>query len=92
MNGKEILIGLVKNGEFHLLSPKTSVGDMIRLTSISRQESRPPDAGFVDLSEYEGSVIAVQGYLDSNWLYEASVVEKGGLILTSLALEVFGER
>ncbi len=91
MNGETIFIGLVKNGEFHLLSPKASFGDVIRLTSISRQESRPPDAGLADMSEYEGFVIAVQGYLDSSWLYEANVVEKGGLILTALAQQVFGE-
>ena len=92
MLGKEIFIGLVKDGKFHPLSPKPFLGDVVRLTSISRQESRPPDAGLLDLTEYEGLVVAVQGYLDSSWLYEAYVVEKGGLILTALAQEVFGEK
>ncbi len=91
MNGNEIIIGLVKNGEFYQLSPKAALGEVVRLTQISRQESRPPDAGLVDLSEFEGVVIAVQGILDSGWLYEANVVEKGGIILTALAQEVFGD-
>ncbi len=90
MNGKDVVIGLVENGEFHPLSLKASLGGVIRLTRISRQESRPPDSGVPDLSEYEGCVIAVEGYLDSSWLYEAHVVEKGGLIVTALAQQVFG--
>jgi hypothetical protein len=92
MNGRTIVIGFVKNNQFHPLSPKPTLGEEMRLTHISRQESRPPDAGLLDLSEHEGVVIAVQGYLDSSWLYEAAVVDKGGLILTAIAQEVFGQR
>ncbi|MFW9864719.1 MAG: hypothetical protein ACFFEN_01345 [Candidatus Thorarchaeota archaeon] len=90
MTEKEIYIGIVRDGKFHPLLPEPTISAPSRLTEISRVEVIPPEARQVDLTQYEGKAIAVQGILDNFTLYEASVTDVAGPILTALVLKAFG--
>jgi hypothetical protein len=85
-----MLIGIVEQGRFNLLSPEPGTPGGARLTSISMQAAQPPESGELDLAQYEGGAIAVQGHDGGGWIYEASVVDTGGPILAALVREVFG--
>ena len=89
MNG--IFLGLVENGKFKLLSPRPALPGDVRLTSISMQEARSPESGELNLTEYEGNAIAVQGHDGGGWIYSASVIDTGGPIVTALVQQVFGQ-
>ena len=83
----DILIGIVENGRFKLLWPEPEFPTEVRLTSIGMQEAVPPESGELDLTEYEGRAIAVQGH-GSDWIYSAAVIDSGGPIATALVREV----
>lgn len=89
MNTRDEILGVVKNGQFKRLESGQPLGDFLRLTSIQRQEARPPESGELDLVEYEGKAIMVTGYIDSSWVYEASVEDVAGPILTTVVRKVF---
>ena len=91
MNGREEILGMVENGRFKRLEPEGAIGDVLRLTSIQRQEARPPESGELNLSEYEGKAIMVSGYVDSGWVYEAGVIDEAGPTLTAVVRKVFGQ-
>lgn len=90
MDNYRTLLGIVGNGKFRLLWPGTGLPGGVRLTSISMQEARPPETGELNLSEYEGCAIAVQGHDGGGWIYQATVIDKGGPIVTALVQQVFG--
>lgn len=69
-------LGIVENGHFRPLEPKLLFGTFLKLTNISREEARSPESGALDLSEYEGATIMVQGDVDSDWLYWAQVIDR----------------
>ena len=91
MNGRDQILGIVENGSFKRLEPGGPLGDVLRLTSIQRQEARPPESGELNLTEYEGKAIMVTGYIDSRWVYEAFVEDIAGPILTAVVRKVFGQ-
>jgi len=87
----QTFIGKVENGEFKVLSPKGAPSGIIKFTSIGMQEAVPPETGKLDLTEYEGSVIAIQGHDGGGWIYSARVIDTAGPIVTALVLQVFGQ-
>ena len=87
----QIFVGIVENGEFRSLWPVQSAIGTTELTSIRPQEARSPESGKVDLSEFEGKTIAVQGNDQGGWIYSASVIDAGGPIITALVQHVFGQ-
>lgn len=60
------------------------------MTSIQKQEAKPPESGELNLSEYDGKAIMVSGYVDSGWVYEAGVIDEVRPILTAVVRKVFG--
>ena len=86
----QIMIGIVENGEFRPLSPGRGALGTVDLTSIRPQEARSPESGKIDLREYEGKAIAVQGNDQGGWIYSASVIDAGGPLVTALVQKVFG--
>jgi hypothetical protein len=90
MNGRDQVLGIVENGRFARLQADGPLGNFLGLTSIRRQEARPPESDELNLTEYEGKAIMVTGYVDSSWVYEASVEDVAGLILTAVVRKVFG--
>jgi hypothetical protein len=89
MTDNETFIGLVKDGKFYTLLPEPEISAPSRLTEISRIEAIAPEARQLDLTQYEGKAIAVQGIRDSFTIYEASVIDVGGPIVTALVLKAF---
>ncbi len=86
-----LFIGIVKDGLFKLLFPKPEKLTQLRLTSAAMQESVPPENGEHNLIEYENTAIAVEGYLNGNWIYSATVVDTGEPIVTTLVESVLGQ-
>jgi hypothetical protein len=88
-DGRQTLIGIVRDGEFWILAPTGSAGLSTRLTHITMQESVPPESREIDLRTYEGAAILVRGQDGGGWIYAAEVIDRGGPLLTELASEVF---
>ena len=84
----QIFIGVVEDGKLRVLLPK-SVDT--KFTSIQMQESRPPETGELNLTEYEGCAVAIQGHNGGGWVYSARVIDKGGPIATALVLHASGQ-
>lgn len=80
-------LGIVTGGRFHHLGDGGGVSD---LTSMGMQVSQPPEMHQVDLSEYEGRAIMVQGHDGGGWIYDAHVIDHAGPILTAVVRRVFG--
>lgn len=57
----EVILGIVKDGRFKRVSHEFNTVGSGRLTQIPMQAARSPETGEIDLSEYEGSAIMVQG-------------------------------
>jgi len=92
MNSGIKVMGLVQDGKFRLAVPSGRPGSFARLTRIPPQSSEPPEAGEIDLSEYEGSVIMVTGDDQGTWIYLAEIIDRAGPILTAVVERLSGER
>lgn len=98
MTSSNHFLGMVKRSEdpskglqLQILVPDSLAGHFRRLSSIQMQEARPPEAGELDLAEYEGRVIMVNGLDGGRWIYSASIVDVAGPILTAVVNKLFGE-
>jgi hypothetical protein len=90
---ENLFIGIVKNGKFHLLAPRTSspLSGAIRLTGIRMQEARSPESDELNLEKYEGKAVMVHGHDGGGWIYSAAVVDSGGPLVSALVIKAFGE-
>jgi hypothetical protein len=91
MNEREIIIGVVKNGNFYSLSSEPKLSAPTLLTEIRIMESVPPEARALNLTEYEGKAIAVSGLNQGTVINEASIIDVGGPIVTALVQKAFGD-
>lgn len=87
---ENLFIGVVEKGKFYVLAPGQRLPFSIRLTGIQMQEARPPETQEINLKEYEGKAIVVNGHDGGGWIYRAAVVDSGGLLVTLLVKQVFG--
>lgn len=55
-------LGIVKNSRLQLLQPENLTGTSFRLTRIQMQEARAPESAELDLTEFKGEAIMVQGH------------------------------
>jgi hypothetical protein len=90
MNHQDLFLGIVQNRQFHPLGSKFPLGSSIRLTHIQMQTAMSPESGELDLTQYEGSAIMVQGHSGGGWIYTAQIIDKAGPILTAVVKRVFG--
>ncbi|MBN1814363.1 MAG: hypothetical protein JXA14_21160 [Anaerolineae bacterium] len=91
MNGDDQLLGIVKDGEFRPLAPRSVLDTPVRLTRIQMQAAQSPASAELDLTEYEGQAIMVQGLNAGGWVYSARVIDQAGAILTAVVQQVFGQ-
>ena len=91
MNEREIIIGLVKNSKFFPISPESGISDPALLTEIRTMESVSPENRQLNLIEYEGKAIAVQGHNQGGVIYESSIIDVAGPIVTALVQKAFGD-
>ncbi len=92
MSSHNRVLGIVENGQFKPLAPTSQTGDKVRLTSLPAQAAQPPDSAELNLAEYEGGAIMVQGHHSGGWIYAAEVIDRAGPILTAVVQHVFGHR
>lgn len=86
-------LGIVKDGRFSIVLPRPQCCT-VRLTRIMKPASIAEElvtSHEIDLAEYEGKAIMVTGSLPEHkgWLYEATVIEQSGPILTEVVKELF---
>ena len=91
MSGNEQFLGIVVDAQFQILDPRPEGTGAIRLTAIQMQMSVKPESKELDLSQYEGRAIMVQGHGGGGWIYEAQVTDQAGPILTAVVGRVFGQ-
>ncbi len=83
------MIGIVQDGQFQPLMPP-DLGGPARLTTIQMQEAVSPESREIDLSEYEGRAVMVEGRGSGGaWIYSAKIVDVAGLLLTEVVKRVF---
>ena len=88
LDANPTFIGVVEKGVLQIVFPKSVMSGSTRFTSIAMQEARSPESGELDLSQYEGRAIAIQGHNSGGWVYSARVVDVGGPIVTALVRQV----
>ncbi len=84
-------LGIVRGNKFQPLEASSSLSNSFRLTRISMVAGESPENREIDLTEYEGSAIMVEGTSSGEWIYEAEVVDKAGLILTHVVQHVLSK-
>jgi hypothetical protein len=84
-------LGIVKNSRLQLLQPENLTGTSVRLTRIQMQEARSPESAELDLTEYEGKAIMVQGRESGEWIYASEVIDQVGPIFTVLVQKLFSQ-
>jgi len=89
MSSIEQIFGMVREGEYFVFAPRHLEGKTVKLTTHGEQDSRPPESGKIDLSEYEGKIIEVSGNDSGDWIYSARVVEEAGPVLSDFLKKVF---
>ncbi|OQA94874.1 MAG: hypothetical protein BWY25_02637 [Chloroflexi bacterium ADurb.Bin222] len=87
----EQFLGIVREGAFEMLLPDYAPAGAVRLTKVQAQEKRSPESGELDLSKLEGLAIMVVGFDDGDWIYEATIIDQAGPILTTVVDALFGE-
>lgn len=88
---REIIIGLVEDGNFYTRSPEPEISAPTLLTEMRIMESMAPEARKLNLTEYEGKAIAVQGHNQGDVIYEASIIDVAGPIVTVLVKLALGD-
>jgi len=86
---ENLFIGVVEKGRLYVLAPQRPLPIPIRLTGIQMQEARPPETQEINLKKYEGRAVIVNGHDGGGWIYRASVVDSGRLLVTALVKQVF---
>lgn len=86
----------MENNRFNVLVPEAAHCCSVKLTRVE-QPAIPDDAvasHAIDLAQYEGSAIMVQGILPEykGYLYEAQVIDKASPILTAVVQKLFGKK
>ena len=84
-------LGVVKNGEFQGVWSNRTTNIPSKLTTISMVAGMAPEAAKLDLSQYEGYAIMVEGHGDSSWIYDAHIIDNAGPILTSVVQHIFSK-
>lgn len=90
MDTNERILGIVRDGRLHILSPERSRGSAARLTRIGMQVAMTPEMEEIDLGPHEGRALMVEGHDGGGWIYSASIVDEAGPILAEVVRRVFG--
>jgi len=81
------ILGIVKNETFFPLDTKSPV----ILTSVMMQEARNPEAGIIDLHQYEGQIVLVSyQQSDDKIVWGADIVDVVGPNSTIMVKKSFG--
>lgn len=89
MNEYEQFLGIVREGQLHLLAPPETAGNAARLTTIAMQVAMEPETAEIDLAPHEGQALLVRGRGSGGWIWAAVIVDQGGPIIALLVEQVF---
>lgn len=84
-------LGVVKNREFLCLWPKRTSDVPLKLTKISMVAGMAPEGAKLDLPQYEGCAVMVQGHESGPWIYDARIIDNAGPILTTIVQHLFSK-
>jgi hypothetical protein len=80
------VLGIVKNGTFMEVETKLP----LKLTDVGLVQAMPPEAGLLNLTQYEGNAIMVSTQrADGEWVWDANITEAASTILTKVINKVF---
>ncbi len=82
----DVHLGLVRDGRFVPLEGRQA--PMLLTTTGSRDGS--PEAGKIDVSRWEGLLIAVTGEPGRGWMHSAEVRESAGFVVSGAIRELWG--
>jgi hypothetical protein len=85
-------LGVVNDNKFQPLGANSSLDSSVRLTHISMVAGASPESDEIDLTEYEGNAIMVEGTPSGSWIFDAEVVDVAGAILTEVVKTVFNQK
>ena len=85
-------LGIVTNGEFHQMLPEPGPGGPAQFTTISPQEAVSPDSRQLSLSQYEGNAVLIRGVDHGGWVFNATVVDCAGPIVTLLVQNLLSSK
>jgi hypothetical protein len=81
------ILGIVKNETFFSLDTKNP----LIITTVMMQEARNPEAGIIDLHQYEGQILLISyQQADEEIVWGADIVDVAGPILTIMVKKSFG--
>lgn len=83
-------LGIVSDKKFQ--PQDTSFDGSARLTRISMVAGTSPESDEIDLTQYEGKAIMVEGTPSGEWIFDAEVVDVAGAILTEVVKKVFSQK
>ena len=83
----ELFLGIVKNGKFKSLEPKTSSDE---LTTIAMQVAMTPESNRINLEKYEGMAVMISGHDGGGYIYSAKIIDQASPILTAVVKKNFG--
>jgi hypothetical protein len=91
--GMARILGIVEDGRFYPIADANQPMAMmdLRLTRIAMYESVPPESDELNLDEFEGMAIMVEGLDGGGWMYETIIVDKAGPIVTALVEQFLRE-
>jgi hypothetical protein len=84
-------LGIVQNGLFHQVLPKSTGNGTKQFTSIAPQQAVDPQSGELSFGEYEGFAIMISGNDHGGWVFDAEVIDCAGPIVTALVNELLGK-
>lgn len=79
----------MKDGVFEQSKPTPKPDIQPSFTTIQPQESLPPESGELDLSQFEGRAVMIQGMYKGEWVYSAEVIDSAGPIFTAVVEKLF---
>ncbi len=85
-------LGIVQKGLWNFLAPETGKNPTRRLTQVAIQEARSPESGEMDLSEYEGCLLLVEGRENGDWICSAQVVDQCDAAMSEAVLALLASR
>jgi N-acetylmuramoyl-L-alanine amidase len=89
MSEKEQFFGKVEKGSYLIFAPERLKGVVVSLTTVPPKGKQAPELNTINLSEYEGKIIEVNGINLDAWIYSATVVEEAGPVLSDFLMNVF---
>ena len=82
-------LGVVQNGRFVVRVFEVATSESFRLTQFAPHSTQSPESMEISLLPYDGLALLVRGISQGEWIYSASIAERGSEMLSLLVQAVF---